>query len=229
MRTVRINGEIDRAAAERLRRDLVDAHGDLVVEIDSPGGSFVAALRMLADLQEYRGKTTARVIRALSAATLPLCGCTEAVNTATGSVMIHLPTAAAVADVGLSIGDMQQAIGSLKRTTSILAAIYAAKNSMGWPTHRAVGVYKMMMAREGGTTWGPGGTPPLCDRCEKPATVRATANSQQEAVPAGLLGEIAMGALRAGARYGAQVAVATIAKRDGRPRWCRATGEAFGS
>jgi len=226
MRSIKINGEIDKAAAERLRRDLDCAQGDdVVVEIDSHGGSFVAGLKMYADLKDYRGRTTARIIHAGSAATLPLCACDESVNTEKGTVFIHAPTAVAVKDIGLDIGDLRQAIGSLERTTNILAAIYAAKNTMGWPMHRAIDLYKTLMQRKGGTTWR-GAAGGLIDRCEKPATIRAASNGNRP--PVGVLGEIALGGFQAGVEYGAREAVATIAKANGRSRWCHSDGSPFG-
>jgi len=225
MTTIKITGEIDKAAAERLRRDLAAAQGDdVVVEIDSAGGSFVAGLRMYSDLTDYKDATVARIVHAGSAATLALCGCDRAVNTARGTVFIHAPTAAAVKDIGLSIGDLREAIGSLERTTTIIAAIYTAKNSMGWPTHRAISVYRNIMGREGGTTWGPGGKPPLCDSCESNRPI----SNVQRSEPSSVLGQVALGALRAGAGVGARMAAATIAKGNGRPRWRHSDGSPYG-
>jgi len=228
METIRIEGEITADSARDLRRRLDAARGDdVMIEIDSHGGSFIAGLKMYADLQDYKGKTTARIIRALSAATLPLCGCSRAVNTAAGIVMVHGPTTAAVKDVGLSIGDLQDAIGSLKRTTGVLAAIYAEKNAMGWPMNRAIGIYQTLMRREGGTTWGPGGTPPLCDSCESNGHRPISNLATRAPVPVGALGEVAKGAFEAGVAVGVREAVATIAK-NGRPRWFHSDGSAFG-
>jgi hypothetical protein len=230
MKTIKINGEIHKAAAERLRRDLDAAHGDEVtLEIDSHGGNFIAGLKMYAELQEYPAKTVARVIHAGSAATLPLCGCTEAVNTEKGTVFVHAPTATAVKDIGLSIGDMQEAIGSLQRTTRILANIYALKDPGGFPMHRAPGVWETMMQRKGGTTWGPGGKARLCDSWEKPDASRPVSNTQyQEPVPPGLLGEVAAGALAAGLEHGARIAAASVAKREnGKPKPLREAGQPF--
>jgi ATP-dependent protease ClpP protease subunit len=227
METITITGEIDKAAAERLRRDLDAAHGDdVVIAIDSLGGNFIAGLKMYADLTDYKGGTVARIVHAGSAATLPLCGCDRAVNTARGTVFVHAPTAAAVKDIGLSIGDLREAIGSLERTTTIIATIYAAKNSMGWPTHKAINVYRNIMRREGGTTWGPGGQPPLCDSCESDGH-RPISNVHRRE-PTSVLAQVVQGGFLAGVGVGARMAAATIAKNGRRRQWTHADGSRYG-
>lgn len=128
MKTIRMTGEIYKTAAERLRQELADARGeDVVLEIDSRGGSFIAGLRMWMDLKDHKGGTTARVIHAGSAATLPMVACDEVIMTEGATVFMHLPTAAATRDIQLDIGELRDAIDNLERAAIILGGCYAQK------------------------------------------------------------------------------------------------------
>jgi ATP-dependent protease ClpP protease subunit len=146
MRTIRIEGEIDAKAAERFRREL-DAAGndDVIVEINSPGGSFIAGLGMFSALRDHAGETVARVIHAGSAATIPMCACKEVAMAPEGSVFIHEPSALAVKDIQLDIGDLNSCVGRLEGTATIIAGLYAARagGRLEWWRHQ--------MAE--GTTW----------------------------------------------------------------------------
>jgi len=231
METIRITGEISADSARDLRRRLDAARGDdVLLEINSFGGSAIAGLKMYGELKDYKGATTAHIAHAGSAATLVVCGCDRAVGTPQATVFIHAPTAAAVKDVGLTIGELQEAVGSLRRTGAIIAAVYARKNSMGWPVHRAIGVYQTMMAREGGTTWGPGRGCPLIDSYEGNGHRRIDNLASREPIPADApLAEIALGAFKAGVEVGVEQAVAAIAKeRDPRAGWRHCDGTRFG-
>jgi ATP-dependent protease ClpP protease subunit len=221
--TIKISGEITGETLRGFRRRLDAAKGeDLLVEIDSPGGNFIAGLGLYNEIKAWPRQTTARVIYAGSAATLPMCACDKAVLTAKGTVLIHLPTVATVKDVGLDVGDLRKLIDNLEVTTNVIGGVYTEK--AGWN----IEFWRNQMKR--GITWGPGPCGQaggLIDRTESDGPRRPSNGERQEALP--LLGEVAVGALKAGLDIGAKMAATAIAGNGSRPyRWRHSDGSAFG-
>ena len=129
MATIRIVGELTADSLRRFRSELAAARGDdLILEIDSIGGSAIAGLSMYADLAGWPGNTTAHVRHAGSAATLPMCACQRVIVAEDSRVVTHAPKVQAVRDIGLDVGDLREAIGSLERTLNLIAGCYAEKS-----------------------------------------------------------------------------------------------------
>jgi ATP-dependent protease ClpP protease subunit len=86
---VMLTGEITEASSARCCAAIEAAKGDLELVIDSPGGNFGHALQIGAAIQKRTGKTTAIVLRAESAAVIPMAACSSAIMARDGHVTVH--------------------------------------------------------------------------------------------------------------------------------------------
>lgn len=88
--------------APRAFREALSAYEGqpLTVVIDSPGGDVSVGVAMYDALRTRKGETRAEVLRAYSAATLPLCACEKGKRAISplGTVMIHNPSCGAYGD-----------------------------------------------------------------------------------------------------------------------------------
>ncbi len=111
--------------APRAFRDaLADCDGrPLTVVIDSPGGDVAVGVAMYDALRKRRGETRAEVLRAYSAATLPLCACNKGKRAISplGTVMIHNPSCGTYGDHN----EMRRAQEYLQALGKAAAAAYA--------------------------------------------------------------------------------------------------------
>jgi ATP-dependent protease ClpP protease subunit len=127
--TIRIKGELTEDSLRSFRAQMAAASGDdLLVEIDSPGGSASIGLGMYVALRRHPGQTTAHVKYAASAATLPMCGCERVIVNDRSVVVTHAPTVWPKCDIGIGLEELEQAIGHLRVTNSSLAGIYSEKS-----------------------------------------------------------------------------------------------------
>jgi len=132
MATIKITGELTADSLRSFRSQLAAARGDdLILEIDSHGGSAIVGLSMYADLKNWPRETTAHIQYAASAASVVMCGCRRVVVTEDSVVVTHAPTVRAVRDIGLDVGDLRAAIGDLEMTTTMVAGVYSEKSGCG--------------------------------------------------------------------------------------------------
>ena len=90
---------IDACSPGMIEDGLNEAAGeDVELEIASPGGTVVAGYEIYALLQKYKGKVTAHITWACSAATLIACACDEVLISEAGVYMIHNTQGAAEGD-----------------------------------------------------------------------------------------------------------------------------------
>jgi ATP-dependent Clp protease protease subunit len=136
MVTIAISGIIARnewegesnVTPESLRKSLEKANGeDVLITINSPGGSVFEGLEMYSLIKNYRGKTETRVISlaASMASIIALAGQVRSAES-TASYMIHNAT-------GIALGDyreMQRVSEFLKNVTGHLANIYTERTSI---------------------------------------------------------------------------------------------------
>ena len=111
------NGVTSAALAEFLR-----AHpGDVVLEINSPGGDAMEGAAMMSEIERH-GRVTARVSGiAASAATLPMVAARLVIAHPAAVLMIHEP---AVMDGGTA-DELRQSASVLDKLSSIYAAAYS--------------------------------------------------------------------------------------------------------
>lgn len=97
---------------------------DLVLEINSGGGSVFAGFEMYSVLQNAKRKTVAEIQSlAASAATVVMLGCQEVVASPVAQVMIHLPSVVTEGDRY----DHQDSIGVLDSITDSILNAYTLK------------------------------------------------------------------------------------------------------
>ena len=90
---------IDACSPGFVENALEEAGGEEVeLEIASPGGTVVAGYEIYALLKKYKGKVTAHITWACSAATLIACACDEVLISEAGVYMIHNTQGAAEGD-----------------------------------------------------------------------------------------------------------------------------------
>lgn len=90
---------IDACSPGMIEDGLNEAAGeDVELEIASPGGTVVAGYEIYALLKKYKGKVTAHITWACSAATLIACACDEVLISEAGVYMIHNTQGAAEGD-----------------------------------------------------------------------------------------------------------------------------------
>lgn len=112
-------------ASAEFQRQLAACDGQkLTVVIDSDGGDAGAGIGMYEALRQRRGETHAVVIKAYSAATLPLAGCDKGRRSISpaGSIMIHRPKCSASGDRS----EMQAADNFLRVIEEATLSAYAA-------------------------------------------------------------------------------------------------------
>ena len=115
--------------ASDIRQQLEDARDDhVVLEVNSPGGSFFAGLEIFNILKDYRGKTTAKIIGLAASAASYICMAADEVLTFENSVfMIHNAS-------GVTVGDYRAHKKSgevLEKLSDIMSKTYAKKTGKG--------------------------------------------------------------------------------------------------
>jgi ATP-dependent protease ClpP protease subunit len=114
----------DCACPRALEKELEEAAGDdVVLEINSPGGVCVAGYEMYKAIKEYKGKVTAHVISAMSAATLIACAADETLISDAGVFMIHNAQSSARGDYR----DMDMEAEALREFNAGIINIYEKK------------------------------------------------------------------------------------------------------
>ena len=229
MATIAIKGNITPASAREFRRDLDRATGDLVVEINSAGGSTAGGMDQYLGIKDYgRGKVTALVHHSGSAATLAMVACSEVVMASEkAEIYIHLPTIHVQETTELGDDDLREALTNLQATTGIVAGLYSEKSG------KDVAWWKEMLRL--GVTWSARGAVNVgladrvieSDRVPLPRVSNASGTAPKPAVADNLAKAIGV-AFRAGIETGVRVAAAKNAKQNGRSGWHRANGSPFG-
>ncbi len=132
--------------APRAFREALSAYEGqpLTVVIDSPGGDVSVGVAMYDALRARKGETRAEVLRAYSAATLPLCACEKGKRAISplGTVLIHNPSCGAYGDHH----EMRKAQEFLRVLGAAAASAYA--QAMDKPIEEVTA----LMERE--TVWG---------------------------------------------------------------------------
>lgn len=114
----------DACSPKDISKKLAEAAGDdVILEINSPGGSCVYGYEMYTALMEYEGKVTAHVIMAASAASLLACAADEALASDTCIFMIHNTKSVSEGDYR----DMQASAGLLLEFNAGVINAYVRK------------------------------------------------------------------------------------------------------
>ena len=114
----------DACSPRDISQKLAEAAGDdVILEINSPGGSCVYGYEMYTALMKYEGKVTAHVIYAASAASLLVCAANEALASDTCTLMIHNAQCSAVGDYR----DMQKSAEALREFNAGIINAYVRK------------------------------------------------------------------------------------------------------
>lgn len=112
------------ACPQDLAKELEEAAGeDVIVEINSNGGVATAGFEMYKTLMDYKGKVTAHVITAMSAASIVMCAADEVLASDAAIVMIHNTQCYAEGDYR----DMQQEADSLIEFNQGIINVYVRK------------------------------------------------------------------------------------------------------
>lgn len=118
--------EIDYITAKQVHDFLEDASGEeVIINLNSPGGSVYEGLEIYTLLKDYVGKVTVNItgLAASIASVIMLGG--DVVNISNGAqVMIHNPSTIAVG----SKEDLERGINSLDVTERTIASLYASKS-----------------------------------------------------------------------------------------------------
>lgn len=141
MKTIRLNGTIttndtaaiydwlgwDAVCPKKVTDALDEAAGDdVTLEIASPGGTVVSGYEIYTALKKYKGKITAEISWACSAATLIACAADEVLISETGLYMIHNTQGIAEGDYR----DMKQEGDALKALNEGIINAYELKTGM---------------------------------------------------------------------------------------------------
>ena len=114
----------DACGPKDISEKLAEAAGDeVILEINSPGGSCVYGYEMYTALMEYEGKVTAHVINAASAASLLVCAADEALASDTCILMIHNTQCSAYGNYR----DMQMSADALREFNTGIINAYVRK------------------------------------------------------------------------------------------------------
>lgn len=117
----------DCASPNKIAKALEEADGeDVILEINSPGGVVVYGYEMYSNLMEYKGKVTAHVISAASAATMLVCAADEALISDAGLFMIHNAQSRADGDYR----DLQMEADALREIDEGIINAYVRKTGM---------------------------------------------------------------------------------------------------
>lgn len=139
---IRIDGPIaddqiwgDEVTAQMFRMELEKHPGDIVVYINSPGGSVIAASEIYSMLKERRGRSTARIESlAASAASVVAMGCTRVEMARTAYMMIHNSMTVAVGDHR----EMDHAGEMLREVDRGIMSAYTERTGLGEDEIRAM-------------------------------------------------------------------------------------------
>ena len=131
---MRIDGPIaddliwgDEVTASMFRMELEKHPGDIIVYINSPGGSVTAASQIYSMLKERKGKSTARIESiAASAASVVAMGCSRIEMARSAYMMIHNASSIALGDHR----EMEHAGDVLKEIDSGIADVYAERTGI---------------------------------------------------------------------------------------------------
>ena len=110
-----------------IEKGLEEAGGEeVVLEISSYGGIVVSGFEIYKLLKEYKGKVTAHVISAMSAATVIACGADEVLMSDAALFMIHNTSTRADGDYR----DMEMAAESLREFNQGIIDVYVKKTGL---------------------------------------------------------------------------------------------------
>lgn len=115
---------ISTAYPKKIKQALADADGeDITVEINSQGGLVTAGYEMYNALRDYKGKVTANVVFAASAATIVACAADKTYISEAGMFMIHNCSASGEGDYR----DFEAQTEALKQFNDGILNVYEAK------------------------------------------------------------------------------------------------------
>lgn len=149
---MRIDGPIaddviwgDETTARAFRKDLDRHPGDVVIYINSPGGSVTAASEIYSMLKERRGRSTARIESlAASAASVVAMGCTRVEMARTAYMMIHNSATVALGDHR----EMDHAAEMLREIDRGIMSAYTERTGLGEDEIRAMMEAETWMSAE---------------------------------------------------------------------------------
>ena len=117
----------DEATPGDFRSDLFAGSGDVVVQINSPGGNVFAAAEIYNMLREYPGKVTVHIdALAASAASVVAMAGDEVLVSPVSLIMIHNPSTIAMGDAS----DMAKAIETLDAVKETIINAYVEKTGL---------------------------------------------------------------------------------------------------
>lgn len=117
----------DEATPAAFRSDLFAGSGDVVVQINSPGGNVFAAAEIYNMLREYPGKVTVYIdALAASAASVVAMAGDEVLVSPVSLIMIHNPSTIAMGDAN----DMAKAIETLDAVKETIINSYVEKTGL---------------------------------------------------------------------------------------------------
>lgn len=117
----------DCTSPKTISKALEEANGEeVILEINSPGGLVMYGYEMYTNLMEYKGKITAHIITAASAATLLACAADEVLISDAGIYMVHNAQGRADGDYR----DVQQEADTLREIDEGIINVYVRKTGM---------------------------------------------------------------------------------------------------
>ncbi len=132
MNLVRINGVIGLDVTKDSIQSVLDhSSGDVLFNIDSPGGLISEGIAIFNEIREYnRGKTTCIVTRAYSMASLLMLAADKLKFHSNASVMVHNP----IGYVSGNVYDLQQYVKYFNDLTEMIRQEYVKYGPFDYPT-----------------------------------------------------------------------------------------------